>query len=503
MSVQLPIPDSTLHKDWREWGNRLVQTLQKEKSKPRDITFRQQGTGAVDRSIFSKTGETVSVKDFGATGDGTTDDTTAVQAAFDAVLANLGGGVFFPAGEYLITNTLGIDISAGDARIWLSGDGNGSAQLTSNFAGDLLQITGGTGTNFHSYMRIDGLNFTGPGSTTVGARGLVMDNTAFFHVDDCTVTGFEYGLVGTDLVSGSFDNLRLRFNSYGGTFSYSNLSRPNALNFFGSTIGNNDNYGLLATGPACLGIIGGSIESNGNTGGDTHRWGLKVSECGVEGALGLAMFNVYCEQNSIDADIWIEQSSYRCAFAILASSFVRNSSTYYCTNNIKLDLTTATNKQTVLIAGCGFDKRGTYTENATRPYFGISGITGNNYNLQTYGNLYGDSTIRPANGPLAQPNGLAQVYVRFSGSAASPSITKGLNASSITKNGTGDYTINYFRALQSASNVYSVQLGSAAGHHTLFAESTTSVRFKTFAVDGTTATDFDNISVVVWSVQPE
>src|SRR5215208_6917494 len=45
----------------------------------------------------------VNVKDptYGATGDGSTNDTAALQAAHDA--AGVGGGVFYPAGTYKFT----------------------------------------------------------------------------------------------------------------------------------------------------------------------------------------------------------------------------------------------------------------------------------------------------------------------------------------------------------------------------------------------------------------
>ncbi len=45
------------------------------------------------------------VQDYGAKGDGTTDDTAAIQAALDAA-AVAGGVVWFPAGSYLISDTL-------------------------------------------------------------------------------------------------------------------------------------------------------------------------------------------------------------------------------------------------------------------------------------------------------------------------------------------------------------------------------------------------------------
>jgi hypothetical protein len=48
---------------------------------------------------------TVSVKDYGAVGDGTTDDTAAIQDAIDAVNTAGGGRIYFQ-GEYLISDTL-------------------------------------------------------------------------------------------------------------------------------------------------------------------------------------------------------------------------------------------------------------------------------------------------------------------------------------------------------------------------------------------------------------
>jgi hypothetical protein len=65
------------------------------------VGFLQAGTGAVQRTAEAKMRETVSVKDFGAVGDGVADDTAAIQAAIDNH-----GFAFVPAGTYLISSPI-------------------------------------------------------------------------------------------------------------------------------------------------------------------------------------------------------------------------------------------------------------------------------------------------------------------------------------------------------------------------------------------------------------
>jgi len=69
-------------------------------------SFLATGTGATVRAKSSKIRDIVSVKDFGAVGDGTTNDAVAIQAAIDATPA--GGCLYFPAGtgSYYCGNTV-------------------------------------------------------------------------------------------------------------------------------------------------------------------------------------------------------------------------------------------------------------------------------------------------------------------------------------------------------------------------------------------------------------
>ena len=68
---------------------------------PNKLFFTQTGTGAVSRSVDSKLTDVLSVKDFGVTGDGSTDDGANIQIAIDAAANKK---LYFPSGTYKITD---------------------------------------------------------------------------------------------------------------------------------------------------------------------------------------------------------------------------------------------------------------------------------------------------------------------------------------------------------------------------------------------------------------
>lgn len=128
----------------------------------------------------------LSVKDYGAKGDGTTDDRAAIQAAINACSAAGGGTVYLPRGTYKITAALVLA-----NKVIIQGAGNISTtiyQTTTTANG----ITGSTLNN----VGVRNLRLRGPaGGTGVGIAITTACN--FIHLEDLTVT--EWGSHGIDI----------------------------------------------------------------------------------------------------------------------------------------------------------------------------------------------------------------------------------------------------------------------------------------------------------------
>lgn len=64
-----------------------------------------------------KARDVLNVKDFGAKGDGSTDDTAAIQAAIDYAVAAGRRSVYFPAGTYIVTSPLHAQVETGTTTV--------------------------------------------------------------------------------------------------------------------------------------------------------------------------------------------------------------------------------------------------------------------------------------------------------------------------------------------------------------------------------------------------
>lgn len=104
-----------MHADRLYLNGEIVTTVTAATARASDVNFTPVGNisstdvQAALAEVDTKQQERVSVKDFGAVGDGSTDDTVAIQAAIDSVEAQGGGTVHFPEGTYIVSDTLTID----------------------------------------------------------------------------------------------------------------------------------------------------------------------------------------------------------------------------------------------------------------------------------------------------------------------------------------------------------------------------------------------------------
>jgi Pectate lyase superfamily protein len=169
------------------------------------LTYLAPEGGGVARSLTSKLGDITNVRDFGATGNGTTDDTASIQSAINAAT----GAIYIPTGTYRITSALAVN-----AGIHIFGDGMEASVLTPASSTVCLTVT----TASPVIIEALGISYTTPqasgygiGITAAGgatnslsiirdvlisgaATGVLWTNSAFFLMDHCFIQNFStYG----------------------------------------------------------------------------------------------------------------------------------------------------------------------------------------------------------------------------------------------------------------------------------------------------------------------
>jgi hypothetical protein len=141
------------------------------------VRFTQAGTGAVQRTVESKLQDVVSVKDFGAVGNGVWDDTAAIQAAIESGAAC----VFFPKGTYKVTSPIQLR-----SYMRLQGEHMAHSFLLATNSNAILY--GGTSPASVIYdVEISHLGFKASGS---GCKGISIDSNfdsiwATWYIHDC------------------------------------------------------------------------------------------------------------------------------------------------------------------------------------------------------------------------------------------------------------------------------------------------------------------------------
>lgn len=155
-------------------------------------------SGYKGRSVASRLSDVVSVKDFGAKGDGVTDDSAAIQAAHDAFSGNDGGTIYFPRGRYRVDSTINIT----KAGVRLRGVSQRASMIISRVAGTTINVKvlyNGTSNTDAAYCKfgIDNLAIGASyyGDATVTGVGLMLQNVFADTFTNVYMFGFKKHIV--------------------------------------------------------------------------------------------------------------------------------------------------------------------------------------------------------------------------------------------------------------------------------------------------------------------
>ena len=232
--------------------------------------------------------EMLSAANFGAKGDGTSDDTAALQAALDAAFAPNGPGFLeIPPGTYRVTRTLNISgtrditrhhgILAHGARLQsMIGDGSNVLQLDCRAT--------------MRFLTIEGLDILGSGREGHGLY-LSCESKEHYLYNFCLrdlvvqgVGGDGVRLIG-DVFEGQLINVYLRDNKKNGaTFAHGSRSGIlSAIHVFGSVFGQNGVYGAaMVHGCYDVSFHGCYFLLNGKEGLIAENGCTLLSNCGFE-----------------------------------------------------------------------------------------------------------------------------------------------------------------------------------------------------------------------------
>lgn len=216
----------------------------------------------------------VNVQDYGAVGNGSTDNTAAINAAIAALTSN--SSLYFPPGKYRFTGALSEFSSLSMITVW----GEGA---------ELYNDTGAAGGNtfvFHatcSNVKVSGLRFTG--TSTVRGSGIhIRMYCSQAEVSDCYFQGCSDFAIHFSNDAGSWSSNMLAANNIivgtlGDGIHFGNVIQGQAI---GNIISFTGDDALAAVAddpnhvPNRISFIGNHVQYAGNSG--THGAGLRIDE---------------------------------------------------------------------------------------------------------------------------------------------------------------------------------------------------------------------------------
>lgn len=286
-----------------------------------DFQYLESG-GATPRLIHDKFQEQgISVKDFGAVGNGIAIDTTAIQSAANEAKA-LSTGLIFPAGTYKIDQAIVVSSATG---LFVVGQGSNATTIKqTNSSANTFTFTSCTSLN----LRGLGLNHA---STTTGSAISATSCTSVIGADISTNSNtFAVGYNSVGGNTATFYNCFFRGSGAGNTARGLKSSTPFLSMYGGSLIsasGDSSDVALELFGTAADTTIVG-VSFSGSAVGIRFTAGLTGNRFTVVGCQGLGTLTTPLDQSSLTNDPlfrqWANQLDGSTANITSGSSFTPN-----------------------------------------------------------------------------------------------------------------------------------------------------------------------------------
>lgn len=348
------------------------------------------------------------VTEWGVKADSTTDNTTALQAAW-----NYGGTVgtdillptSSPNGGYVkfssITAPIGSYASPGITQNPLSGiRGRGPNQtaLYSTVTGTSCAITFNPPNVTYSRSAMGRVldNFSLYAVTAGGGYGICLNQITGGTFGNFQIWNFARGISAIDTISIRLENPQFFANGnaiYGG---YNGNSYPNQWVIVNPLVGNSTLDSFYFVHPTNITILGGDFEGN-NSARNTSYSTIHIFGNPLNGSQGLSVFGGYFENNGGNSDILIDQQSGDPGGSHFISGITDNriNNTSYVNSPVAL-FNNGTGITRVDVRGVGFLDTGTYVQSSARQYIAVSSPSSTNYRITGYdSNFYTSSTASP------------------------------------------------------------------------------------------------------------
>lgn len=427
---------------------------------------------------------------WGAVADNTTDCSAALQKALDFAsgknrtgvktgykLRLRGGRYVFNTGlQYTWRNTTGVVDDGDMRRLSIEGDGTGNTYLIYGGPSTTPAITiqGGSGGGVYLRMHLSDFRLWRSLSLTryLGV-GISIQRGAVWTLERVDIGIFNTGLNLEDTLYGTAYNCDFSGNNQGLSAKLTSYSSPNSLTFQRCMFG-----GCLVRGAYI--INGANVNFDSCTfegiGTDGTNEAILYQGGQHEGGMGLYLRNCYFENNYTLYDVNISNgTTYPGTHKIDGCSFNRPSLAR-ATVGGSINLYSSTAVEKVTISSCAFKGFNDYTASSARPAYTVQSAT---VSVVDSGNYYMYDVERPnVNNFPVVGNGLGQIAATAR-IASEGTVTLGWNIASVSKTGTGAYTITLTKPILSAG-IGIVNISNGVGTGTVTVTNTTTIQVQTY-----------------------